>query len=109
MQILASGWMFFWLLNSHFEGVIPRARVLSSGRRDLLNTRRWAGDPSLRLKNGSGRDDASNRVILKLSIAHGSLIFDQNRPQADRNGRTVDLGYVAGEVLKTNRSCGRRL
>jgi hypothetical protein len=39
-------------------GVIPKARVFTSAPRDLLGVAP-RGDPSLRLKNGCARDDAT--------------------------------------------------
>ena len=46
---------------AHFwkRGVIPNARVFFSGRRDLAQQQlQPARDPSLRLNDGSARDDA---------------------------------------------------
>ena len=40
------------------DGVIPKARVCTSGARDLLRNCSVRGDPSLRLKNGFAQDDA---------------------------------------------------
>ena len=42
-------------------GVIPKARVFTSGPRDLPREVP-RGDPSLRLRNGSGQDDAVGRT-----------------------------------------------
>ncbi len=43
-------------LRSLFEGVIPNPAHFSRVR-DLPPSTSWAGDPSLRLKSGSARDD----------------------------------------------------
>ena len=43
------------------RGVIPKARVFSSGPRDLAPVTFATGDPSLRLKTAYGRDDADYR------------------------------------------------
>ena len=50
-------------LDCLFRGVIPKARAFTSGPRNLpRRDDRGAGDPSLRLKNGSARDDSIERL-----------------------------------------------
>jgi len=47
------------------QGVVPNARVFTSGLRDLAHPCiRGAGDPSLRLKSASVQDDAALYPLL---------------------------------------------
>jgi hypothetical protein len=43
--------------------VIPMVRVFASGPRNLPENGPCEGDPSLRLKNGSARDDAIEALL----------------------------------------------
>jgi hypothetical protein len=52
-------------------GVIPTARAFTSGPRDLPNyAALGAGDPSLRLKDGSARDDPVENGVQNFKLSH---------------------------------------
>jgi len=57
-----------------FVGVIPKARVLTSGPRDLPRNVRLPGDPSLRLKDSFARDDASENSKMRSEPSFGRLL-----------------------------------
>ena len=81
-----------WLsLNPYktIEGVIPTARVFTSGPRDLAGNCS-TGDLSLRLKNGCVRDDAMEsegfQTGYTIAIAFGAG-FELHWPQSSRSAR----------------------
>src|SRR5271165_3114251 len=71
---------------STLQGVIPKPRDFTSGARDLpLTGPVYSGDPSLRLKNGSGQDDASVEIV---------------REETLRSATRVSRSVLAGMVRK---------
>jgi hypothetical protein len=92
----------------HPRGVIPRARVLSSGPRDLARVTSKPGnstrDPSLRLKSGFVRDDVGFvECVRRLNPSLKQHYCRQSR-QIEYRGRSWLLGEFS-----TGRGCSHNL